>query len=209
MAKSTKKAAKPKTEKKPRKVRGAKPEPSTTAGGNTLDPDTRALFLSNKTAYAKAMKRLGDAQSAVRTLGKTIKADGFSIRQIRLAIQLETPEGEAEFKSLIANDLLAAQYAGAPIGSQLTLFLEPDRTPASDMAFDEGVRDSIEGKTAKPGYSPETEQARRYLEGYHQETERRVKSGIKSDVKPNPTRAETLAASRDKAAQSAESDKFH
>lgn len=28
-------------------------------------------------------------------------------------------------------------------------------------------------------------------------------------AKPNPTRAETLAASRDKNAQSAESDKFH
>lgn len=209
MAKSTKKAAKPKTEKKPRKVRGAKPEPSTTAGGNTLDPDTRALFLKNKADYATALGKLSKAQSAVRLIGKTIKSDGFTMRQIKLAIQLETPEGEAEFKSLIANDLLAAQYAGASVGSQLQLFLEPDRTPAVDMAFDEGVRDSIEGKTAKPGYSPETEQARRYLEGYHQETERRVKSGIKSDVKPNPTRAETLAASRDKNAQAAESDKFH
>ena len=32
--------------------------------------------------------------------------------EIKLAIQLETPEGEAEFKAAVANDLLAAQYAG-------------------------------------------------------------------------------------------------
>lgn len=175
---------KPKIEKAPkepktRKVRGDKPAPTTVAGSNTMDPDQRALFLRDKDDYAKAKDKLAKAQSAIRLIGKTIKADGFSMRQIKLAIQLETPEGEAEFRSLVANDLLAAQYAGAQIGSQLQLFLEDkDRTPSVDRAYDEGVKDCIEGKTAKPEYAPDTPLAMRYMEGYHDETARRVKGGI-------------------------------
>src|ERR1700691_5425908 len=134
MAKLKTSTGKPKTEKKPRKARAPKSEVPTGPGTNTLDPDQRALFLKNKSDYAVAMTKLGKAQQAVRALGKTIKSDGFTIRQIKLAIQLETPEGEAEFRSLVANDLLAAQYAGAQIGSQLQLFLEDkDRTPAVDQ----------------------------------------------------------------------------
>lgn len=201
------KAAKVAKEPKPRKVRGEKPAPSTAAGSNTMDPDKRALFLADKDNYAKAKERLNKAQQAVRALGKVIKADGFTMRQIKLAIQLETPEGEADFKALIANDLLAAQYAGAPIGSQLSLFIEPDRTPAVDMAADEGQRDSLEGKPAKPGYAPSTPQHQSYMDAYHAETERRVKDGIGSDVKPNPSRADVLAAARDQ--QQSEADKFH
>jgi hypothetical protein len=212
MAKAAKPAKPPKVPKapkepKPRKAKADAAPVSTTAGSNTLDPDKRALFLSDKDAYAKAKERLNKAQQAVRALGKVIKADGFSMRQIKLAIQLETPEGEADFKALVANDLLAAQYQGAAIGSQLQLFLEPDRTPAVDMAFDEGTKDCLEGKAAKPGYAPETEQYRRYMEGYHGETARRVAAGIGSDVKPNPTRAEILQTARDK--QASEADKFH
>lgn len=167
--------------KKPKIAKAPKPpkEAKATAGSNTLDPDKRALFLKDKDDYAKAKERLGKDQAVVRLIGKTIKSDGFSMRQIRLAIQLESPEGEAEFRSLIANDLLAAQYQGAAIGSQLQLFLEDkDRTPSVDLAYDEGVRDCIAGKTAKPGFAPDTAQAARYLEGYHDETARRVKGGI-------------------------------
>lgn len=208
MAKA-KKTAKVKAPKEPkqRKPRGAKPAVATTSGSNSMDPDTRALFLKDKSDYAAALGKLSKAQSAVRLIGKTIKSDGFTMRQIKLATQLETPEGEAEFRSLIANDLLAAQYAGASVGSQLQLFLEPDRTPAVDMAADEGTKDSMEGKTAKPGYDPSTPQYTSYLNAYHAETARRVAGGITSDVKPNPSRAEILQTVKDK--QATEADKFH
>lgn len=174
------KAKEPKTPKEPkvRKVKGAKLAPSPAAGSNTMDPDLRALFLKNKDDYAKAMQKLGTAQSAVRALGKVIKSDGFTIRQIKLAIQLESPEGEAEFRAMVASDLLAAQYAGSPVGSQLSLFLEPDRTPAVDRAYQEGVRDCIEGKAARSPYDPSLPQSQSYLTGFADEQERRLKAGI-------------------------------
>lgn len=169
----------------------------TGAGSNSMDPAKRQLFLVNKDKYAKAVERQKTATAAVRNAAKTIKADGFTLRQIKLSIQLETPEGEAEFRSLIANDLLAAKYQGAAIGSQLQLFLEDkDRTPSVDMAYDDGVRDCIEGKTAKPGFAPDTIQAQRYLAGYHDETARRLKGGIgkleKPDADGKPPRAADL-----------------
>jgi hypothetical protein len=163
----------PKTDKPPKAAK-------TTAGSNTLDPEKRALFLANKEAYAKATEKQKKAVAAVRNIAKTIKADGFSLRQIKLAIQLESPQGEAEFRALVANDLLAAQYAGAQIGSQLQLFLEDkDRTPAVDQAFDEGVRDALSNKPAKPSYDPSTEAHGRYLDGFHSITADMIKKGIK------------------------------
>jgi hypothetical protein len=191
------KTDKPAKEPKPRKVRGAKPPSTTVAGSNALDPDKRALFLRDKSDYAKAMEKLGKAQSAVRLLGKTIKSDGFTLRQIKLAIQLDSPEGEAEFKSLIANDLLAAQYAGAPIGSQLQLFLEPDRTPATDTAYSEGQKASMENRAADPLYDPSTEQHRSFMAGFH-DHQAKLAKGINPMDEPKPSRAETLATARAK-----------
>jgi hypothetical protein len=162
--------------KLPKKDKATKPTKA--AGSNSVDPEKRALFLSDKEAFHKASVRLKKAQAAVRTLGKTIKADGFSLRQVKLAIQLETPEGEAEFKSSVANDLLAAQYVGAAIGSQLSMFMEPDRTPAVDVAADEGQKDAIEHKAAKPKYDPSTPQFKSYMEAYAAEQGRQVKAGI-------------------------------
>jgi hypothetical protein len=188
MKKPSAKSKEPK-EVKTRKVRGPKPPASKVAGSNMLDPDKRALFLKDKEDYAKAIEKLSKAQSAVRTLGKTIKSDGFTLRQIKFAIQLDTPEGEAEFKSLIANDLLAAQYAGAPIGSQLTLFLEPDRTPAVDIAAGEGQADAMANKVAKPKYDPATPQAKSYMDAYHAEQGRQLKAGIKPLADGDPPRA--------------------
>ncbi len=170
---------KPKLDKPAKEPKQPKPAP-VTAGGNSLDPDTRALFLKDKADYAKASEKLKKAQSDIRLLGKTIKSDGFTLRQIKLAIQLETPEGEADFRSLVANDLLAAQYAGAAIGSQLQLFLEDvDRTPAVDRAYFEGQEVSMAGGTANPPYDPSTPQHQEWLRGFNDDTERRISAGIK------------------------------
>jgi hypothetical protein len=157
----------------------AKEPKAANSKSNSVDPEKRALFLSDKEAFAKASERLKKAQAAVRTLGKTIKADGFSLRQVKLAIQLETPEGEADFKSSVANDLLAAQYVGAAIGSQLAMFVDTvDRTPAVGRAYDEGQKASMTNGQPKPPYDPSTPQHSEWMRGFHDDTERRTKAGI-------------------------------
>ncbi len=93
-------------------------------------------------------------------------------------IELSTPDGEAAFRMSVADDLRAAQFQGSAIGAQLALFLEPDRTPAVDTAYDRGVQDCIEGKTARSPYDPSVPQTQSYLKGYTDEQERRLKAGI-------------------------------
>jgi hypothetical protein len=54
------------------------------------------------------------------------------------------------------------------------------------------VQDSMDGKTAKSPYDPSVPQTQSYLKGYHDETERRLKAGIKpTDEETQTGRAAT------------------
>jgi hypothetical protein len=114
---------------------------------NLVDPDQRKLFLVHRDQYAVLKEKVDKASNNLRTYIKTIKGDGFSMLQIKDAIWLSTPEGEAEFKAEMANRLLAAAYSDADIGDQLSLFLDHNRTPAVDRAYKEGqsTRDGKQG----------------------------------------------------------------
>lgn len=207
MAKAAKKAAKKAAPKKPAKKRSgnqsgepkaAAPEAKGSVINDNVpkaDPEMRELARHHRDTYVKRKAALSKAQRDMQAFGKEVKGDGFSMRQIKLMVELSTPEGEAAWRMTIANDLIAAQYQGAAIGQQLSLFLEPDRTPAVDMAYDLGVQDSIDGKAAKSPFDPSVPQTQSYLKGFHDETERRTLKGIKK-LEPEPDRGETLAAAR-------------
>ena len=196
--------------KKPKaKKAAAKPKADKSAKAtNLIDPKLRAVFLSNKENYAKLMKRMGAVQKDLRQFGKTVKQDGFTMRQIKLAVQLETPEGEAVFKAAVAGDLLAAAYTGADIGEQLPLFLDEVRKPAVDRAFEEGQKAAMEDKPARPDYHPSTPQHASYMRGFHEATaqnnKKRIKEGIKAptpakvvNAKPMPKTAAQKAAAKE------------
>lgn len=207
MAPRKKAAAKPDKAKKPRAKKGetapeAKAAPSakgSVKGDNQIkaDPELRALAISHRDKYAKLKEALSKAQRNMQSFGKEVKADGFTMRQIKLMVELSTPEGEAAWRMTIANDLIAAQYQGAAIGQQLSLFLEPDRTPAVDIAYDQGVQDCIEGKTARSPYDPSLPQTQSYLKGYADEQDRRMNKFKKLNPEEEKDRAATLAAARE------------
>jgi len=178
MAKAAKKAAKPKAAKPDKAAKTTeKKGPKKTA--NLLDPETRALFMQDLGEYERLLDAVGKAQAKLRRHGKTIKADGFTMAQIKFAIQCKTPEGEKAARAVIANNLLAAAYTGADIGEQLSLFLDEPRVPAVDRAYKEGEAAAAANEPAKPGYDPSTAQYRQYMEGYHAEQARQLKGGIK------------------------------
>ncbi len=210
-------AAKPEKIKKPRKVKvvAAKDEAPDGAAPKDhnevkADPEKRELARHHRDRYLTLKKAVDAANNKMRSFEKEVKSDGLTMRTIKLMVELSTPEGETAWRMSIANDLIAAQYQGAAIGQQLALFLEPDRTPAVDIAYDEGVQDCMDGKAPKPEYDPSVPQHQSYLKGYGDEQDRRMAKGFKK-LEPEETkaRAETLAAARDKNAQQAESDKFH
>lgn len=145
---------------------------NTVSNAPQMDPKMRELALSHRDKFLRLQKALASAQVNMRAFGKEVKEDGLSMRQIKLMVELATPEGEAAWRALIASDLMAAQWQGAGIGQQLVLFLEPDRTPAVDIAFDEGTQASMTGGSPKPPYHPSTPQYTSWIKGFqeHQAT---------------------------------------
>lgn len=146
-----------------------------------MDEENRKLFLNVHLPEVKKLReRLASATANLRNAYKTAKAEGsFTKADFDTAIQIEDAEREAKAKARIARQLTIARYMGKSLGAQLELFLEPDRTPASDLAYEEGKQAALENRAAKPDYDPSTEQYRRYMEGYHSVSEARVKDGIK------------------------------
>lgn len=187
MAKTPKKAA----AKKPGAKKTAEKAPAAEAPkamasppklyNTPMDEENRKLFLNTHLPSIKALRdKLNTANANLRNAYKTAKAEGnFTKADFDTAIAIEDEEKEAKAKARIARQLVIARYMGKSLGAQLELFLAPDMTPSSDIAFSEGEQDAVENKPAKPTYHPSTEQHRRYMEGYHSVSEKRVKEGIK------------------------------
>lgn len=137
------------------------------AGHNSADPRKKAIFLDAVAKVARLKDRIASVTGELRAFYKDMQRDGFTKDQFETAILVQTPEGEAKVKERMEKALQAAQFVGAMLGKSLDLFAEPDRTPAADRAYEEGQRASMENKAALPPYAPETEQFRRYMEGFH------------------------------------------
>lgn len=164
-------AVKPKPETKPDKTKKATPAAAAKAavGHNSADPKLRELFLQHKPKIDRLKEAAASASGKLRAALKEAKADGFSKAQFDIARQLSTPEGEAEFRAELAGQVAAAMYIGSDIGGllgQLDLF-GPSRTDASERAYDEGQKASMENRQAKPDYAPGTAQYEAYMKGFH------------------------------------------
>lgn len=154
-------------------------KPQSTANTDDLDREEKALFLNHLPLVKKARERVGTATADLRNLYKRAKAEGgFTKADFDTAIAVETAENEARERAKIARSLKIAKIMGSDLGAQLDMFLEPARVPAADRAFEEGESDALQNKIAQPKYDPSTEQARKYLEGFHSVSERRIKEGI-------------------------------
>lgn len=161
---------------------------------NLIDPVIRKDFLERRDHW----KALDDKYREIMAKAKKVAKDrkqyeqeidraGFSMSQIKVSLAVLTPEGEAEFKARIANEMLAAAYAGAEVGEQLSLFFEPDRTPAIERARHEGELAAMEGKAHAPPYDASVPQYKAWSEAFYAEQERQVLAGIKkkeTDDKP-------------------------
>lgn len=173
-------AAKPPKAEKP----AAKPDKVKKIDFNSpMNEDEQKCFNQHLPVIVAQIAKANLAVSDLRNLYKKAKGDGFEKADFDIARAIETAEGEAKEKAKIARKLTVAKFRGKALGSQLDMFLTPDRTPSSEIAFEEGKIASQSNQAAKPGYDPSTEQHRQYMAGYHQEQERQLKGGI---TKPEP-----------------------
>lgn len=186
MAKTPKKAAggkTPKAQKEPKTAAKAAPATETKIfNAPAVDEDNQKLFHHHLKTVKDLRGRLKTLNSDLRNAYKKAKGEGaFTKDDFDTAIEIENAEQEAKVKARIARKLVIARYMGKALGAQLELFMEPDRTPASDIAYEEGRQAALQNVQggAKPPYDPSTEQFRRFMEGFHSVSEERVTNGIK------------------------------
>lgn len=156
---------------KPRKTKAkaaTAPEKGHNSDGSLelSEAQRQELFLSHKNALITVKGKLTTAVANVRNIKKKIKADGYTVEQVEAAILMETEEGEAKIRAKTADILQAARWVGVAWGETLDMFNQPDRVPATDKAFDQGKRDSMENKPRKAPHAPESPQAASYYAGY-------------------------------------------
>lgn len=147
------------------RAKKAKEEP---AQGDNLkgltDEQRQALHLNQHVpTYERALAKKKTADAEFKNACKLIKAEGGSVKKVKLSIELRTPEGEEAFRARLAEDAEVAAWNG--LGIQVDFFADED-TPSDDKAFANGKRAGLAGEPAKPPHDPSTSQYRRWMEGH-------------------------------------------
>jgi len=178
--KANKAETRSKTAPKARTTKAAKAGPAVEAAKTNPDVDTeaKALFLHHLPKIEAAKKKIADATNALRILYKSAKADGMLKRDFDVAIEMQGAEGEKNKKAAIARELTIARWLGYDLGAQLDMFLEPERVPATERAYNEGQSASMQGKPLKCDYHETTPQYREFVRGF-QEHQTTLHAGFK------------------------------
>ena len=159
--------AKPKTEKSAKKTQ------------EEVNADEKALFLHHLPIVEEAKAKLEKAKDALKRVYNEAKIDGFAKADFLYALDVQSPEKEADTKARIYRQLQIAKFLGSDLGTQMELFAEPEPAiPVSDRAYDEGRNQALQNKPAKPGYDPGTDGYRQFLKGYHSVNADKVGSGF-------------------------------
>jgi hypothetical protein len=175
-----KKPAKKTTAKKaaPAKKPKGKAAPAAATSANEkrfnspVNEEDRALFLQTLPKIADLKAKVASATANLRNAYKTAKKDGFTKADFEVAFAIQGAEGEKKKKAAIARDLTIAKWLGCDLGMQLDLFVEDERVPAEDRAYEEGKTASMTGQPCKPDYDPSVPQYASYIKGFqdHQQT---------------------------------------
>lgn len=146
-------------------MKEAKPPKNASRASN--DDQDRALFLQALPKIAGLRAALNTANANLRNAYKQAKADGFAKSDFEEAFKMQGAEGEKVKKAAISRSLRIARWLGMSLGAQLDMFDQDERVPASDRAFEEGKSQAMQGISLRCDYAPETEQYRKFAEGWH------------------------------------------
>lgn len=154
-----------------------KDTPDQPLGGISAD-QLQVLFFQHKGNYVAALAAKKKTDADFKNMAKRVKADlgELGIDQIKLAIRLETPEGEAEVRGEIAGMQQVAAWVGADIGTEFEMDLGD-----GGRAFNEGKRAGMLGEPKKPpkAYAPDSIDYQKWLEGHGDGNAALLTKGIK------------------------------
>ena len=136
--------------------------------GELTDEQRQKLHLQHKGKYEKTLKAKKAADTDFRNACKLAKSElgDFAVLQIKLAIAMDSPEGEDKIKARFEAEAQVLRWNGLPIGHQDELFGE-DRTPSVEKAFNAGKAAGMAGAPCTPPYDASTPQGQAWIKGYH------------------------------------------
>jgi hypothetical protein len=164
----------------PKAARAAKRHNTAAESDQRTEDQIRAGFLHHRQAWTQMTARQKALDKQWTDVKAALKADGYKVIQMQVADDLAgSPKQEAKVHAAVRDRLQVARWVGHPMGAQLDLFAQPDRTPATDKAYDEGKQAFMEDKRATPPYAPGVPQYTQWLSGYHDAQDARVRGGLK------------------------------
>jgi ribosome modulation factor len=151
--------------------------------------ERQALLLHHKKIYERrlAAKKAADAELRNACKLATSELGEHAVDEIKDAIKLEQPGGEAELRGEVERKLGVAQTMNAALGFQYN-FTE-DMRPATDRAFAEGRKAGLEGMACTPPHNPAVPQYDSWIEGWH-EGQAVLASDFRAKVKAAPAAAD-------------------
>jgi hypothetical protein len=167
--------AKDKSKRKPRGSGGDKPEKTEHAKAasktDMTDDQLQALTAHHASAYKVALeaKKLHDAN--FKNCCKLAKAEGVTVDEIKLYLDIVTPEGQARVKAQVEMAARIARWRRATIGEQFKLFDDGDTN-----SFQAGKEAGLAGDPLKVPTGRDIEE---FSRGWH-EGQRIKISGIKT-----------------------------
>lgn len=96
------------------------------------EEERRALFLSHKNLYESLWRAKKEAINEFNRSTKLMAAQGSDMKDLKIAVLLESPDGLAGAKADIDRVLRVAKMIGHPLGDQLDLFREEGGVDTSD-----------------------------------------------------------------------------
>ncbi len=144
-------SAAPKPPKKATAREPRVPDIGHNSGEPLTDEQMQALHFQHTKKYetALAAKKKADAdfknvcKAACAELGKQAVGD------IKLGLELKTPEGEARLKEMMASQIRVARWSGLPVGHMDDMF-PTDRTPINERTRADGKRAGLAGESCNP-----------------------------------------------------------
>lgn len=146
---------------------GATTDHNTVRPGELTDDQKAALFFQHAKQYEKALDTKKQADAAFKNVCKLIKSEGSSVEEIKLAAM--SPEAlDAKIRAEIERSQRLSRWLGMPVGTQISLLDEIDRTPSTDKARADGKRAGLAGLDASPPFAKHLPQAQDWLDGWHE-----------------------------------------
>jgi|GEM_PF-4424697 len=183
-----------------KKDKAASSAPKTTIESMSDDNlySTTAEFKDRYVVLAKAKKTAADALSEyVKIIKEAIGVNGLA--DIKDLVALGTPEGEALMKAEMQRKARVMKWMNIPIGSQVALFGDTDRTPITERAFNEGKRQGLAGEPIDNPHHHTTEAHRSHVAGFASGQETLATKGFSKldpDVSADVKKSSAIGSSR-------------